>query len=126
VGAVALGGGLHRLPRQIGLKQAMGMILTGKPVMAEEGYRMGFVNEVTDGADLQASVDEYCAAILTGSPAAIRASKETVMRSLNEESLAAALNAQEDYPAFKAWRSSPDAIEGPTAFAEKRKPEWKT
>ena len=38
VGAVALGGGLHRLPRQIGMKQAMGLILTSRRVSAKEGY----------------------------------------------------------------------------------------
>lgn len=37
VGAVALGGGLHRLARQIGLKQAMGLILTSRRVSADEG-----------------------------------------------------------------------------------------
>ena len=40
VGAVALGGGLHRLARQIGLKQAMGMILTAEPVNARRGLRV--------------------------------------------------------------------------------------
>lgn len=126
VGAVALGGGLHRLPRQIGLKQAMGMILTAKPVSADEGYRMGFVNEVVDAEGLPAKLREYCGAILAGAPAAIRASKETVMRGLDEDSLAAALEAQDEFPAFKEWRESADATEGPTAFAEKRTPNWTT
>ena len=49
VGAVALGGGIHRLARQIGLKQAMGMVLTADRVSADEGFRMGFVNQVVDG-----------------------------------------------------------------------------
>ena len=46
VGLAALAGGIHRLPRQIGLKNAMGMLLTGRRVSAEEGQRLGFVNEV--------------------------------------------------------------------------------
>ena len=46
VGLAALAGGIHRLPRQIGLKNAMGMLLTGRRVSAEEGMRLGFVNEV--------------------------------------------------------------------------------
>ena len=46
VGLAALAGGLHRLPRQIGHKQAMGMILTGRHVPAKEGLSLGFVNEV--------------------------------------------------------------------------------
>ena len=39
-------GGIHRLPREIGMKQAMGMLLTGRRVPAEEGRQLGFVNEV--------------------------------------------------------------------------------
>ena len=46
VGLAALAGGLHRLPRQIGLKRAMGMILTARHVTAREGHELGFVNEV--------------------------------------------------------------------------------
>ena len=46
VGLAALAGGLHRLPRQIGLKRAMGMILTARHVSAKEGQELGFVNEV--------------------------------------------------------------------------------
>jgi crotonobetainyl-CoA hydratase len=44
VGLAALAGGLHRLPRQIGLKRAMGMILTARHVTATEGHELGFVD----------------------------------------------------------------------------------
>src|SRR6478735_209485 len=47
VGLAALAGGLHRLPRMIGQKQALGMILTGRRVSAAEGQALRFVNEVT-------------------------------------------------------------------------------
>ena len=46
VGLAALAGGMHRLPRQIGMKRAMGMMLTGRVVEAAEGLSLGFVNEV--------------------------------------------------------------------------------
>ena len=46
VGLAALAGGLQRLPRQIGSKRALGMILTGRHVSAQEGYELGFVNAV--------------------------------------------------------------------------------
>jgi len=46
IGAVVLGGGLHRLPRQIGEKRAMELILTSRRVSAQDGYEMGFVNAV--------------------------------------------------------------------------------
>lgn len=124
VGAVALGGGLHRLARQIGMKPAMGMILTGKRVSAAEGLRLGFVNEVVPDAELLDATRRWCAEILKCSPMSVRASKETVLRGLDEPSLAAAMAAQNDYPAFAAWRSSDDAREGPRAFAEKRAARW--
>lgn len=124
VGAVALGGGMHRLARQIGLKQAMGMILTSARVSAAEGLRLGFVNEVVAPDDLPAATQRWCEAILRGSPMSIRASKQTVMRGLDEPSLATAIAHQADYPAYSAWRTSEDAQEGPRAFAEKRPPVW--
>ena len=124
VGAVALGGGVHRLARQIGLKQAMGMILAARRVGAAEGARLGFVTEVVPDGDLEAAVSRWCESILQGSPMAIRASKEAVVRGLDEPSLAAAMKNQTDYPAFAAWRASEDAREGPRAFAEKRAPLW--
>lgn len=124
VGVVALGGGLHRLARQIGMKPAMGMILTGKRVSAAEGQRLGFVNEVVAEADLMRVTRRWCDEILKCSPMAVRASKDTVLRGLDEPSLAAAMAAQADYPAFAAWRNSDDAREGPRAFAEKRPPNW--
>ena len=125
VGAVALGGGMHRLARQIGLKQAMGMILTSARVSAAEGLRMGFVNEVVPADALAAATQRWCDAILKGSPMSIRASKDTVMRGLDEPSFAAAIFNQGKYPAYAAWRASADAQEGPRAFAEKRPPVWR-
>ena len=124
VGAMALGGGVHRLARQIGLKQAMGLILSSRRVSAQEGMALGFVNEVVPAADLDAAVDRWCQDILKGSPSSIRASKEAVMRGLDEPSLAAAIRAQAAYPAFVALRQSEDAAEGPRAFTEKRPPVW--
>ena len=124
VGAVALGGGVHRLARQIGLKQAMGLVLSAERVSAAEGYRLGFVTELVSDADLDAAVERWCTKILAGAPLAIQASKEAMLKGLDEDSLAAAMTAQEDYPTFYRWRRSEDAKEGPKAFAEKRKPNW--
>jgi enoyl-CoA hydratase/carnithine racemase len=125
VGAVALGGGVHRLARQIGLKQAMGMILASRRVGAEEGLRLGFVTEVVPAGDLDAAVERWCRDILRGAPLAVRASKEAVMRGLDEPDLASAIDGQRAYPAFARWRTSDDLDEGMRAFAEKRAPEWR-
>ena len=123
-GVVALGGGLHRLPRQIGLKQAMGMILTGQSVDAAQAESLGLVNQVVAPEALDGAVETWCEAILRASPMAVRASKQTVMRGLEEPSLAAALQNQAGYPAYRDWAQSDDMREGPRAFAEKRKPKW--
>jgi enoyl-CoA hydratase/carnithine racemase len=125
VGLAALAGGLHRLPRQIGHKQAMGMILTGRRVGAEEGQRLGFVNEVVAQADLMAAAKRWAGQILECSPMSIRASKEAVQRGLAEPTLEAALKAQMGYEAVRAMFKSEDFREGPMAFAQKRKPDWK-
>ena len=124
VGAIALGGGLHRLARQIGLKRAMGMILTGRHVGAREGFELGFVNEVVPQDELSAAVDRWVADILRCSPVAVQASKEVVHRGLAECSVADAMRHQAEYPGFRAWVESDDIREGPLAFAQKRPPHW--
>ncbi len=124
VGAVALGGGMHRLARQIGLKQAMGLILTGDLVSAVEGFRLGFVTALVEPAELDNTVDAWVARILRCAPLATRTSKQTVMRGLDEPSLEAAMRNQRHYPMFKTWYESLDRLEGAQAFADKRAPQW--
>lgn len=124
VGAIAFGGGLHRLVREIGTKRAMEMILTARHVGAQEGYRLGFVSTLVPAADLKAATDRCVADMLRASPMALRASKQVSYRGLAEPSLEHALIAQEAYPAYQAWRAADDTKEGPRAFAEKRHPQW--
>jgi crotonobetainyl-CoA hydratase len=124
VGAVALGGGLHRLARQIGLKQAMGLILTGDLVPADEAFRMGFVTALVEPAALDATVADWCGRILRCAPLATRASKQSVMRGLAAGGVAEAMARQRQYPAFADWENSRDRLEGAAAFADKRPPRW--
>ncbi len=125
VGLAALAGGLHRLPRMIGQKQALGMILTGRRVGAAEGQALGFVNEVVPQADLMAAARRWAGQICELSPMSIRASKEAVYKGLDEPTLEAAIKGQNRYPAVSALFKSEDFVEGPMAFAQKRAPAWK-
>lgn len=125
VGLAALAGGLHRLPRAIGLSRAMAMILTARTVGAAEGKNLGFVHDVVPAAELLASARALAAAMCELSPLSLRASKAAVLAGLGEPTLQAAYEGQGRYTAVQALFRSEDLREGPLAFAQKRKPEWK-
>ena len=121
VGLAALAGGVHRLPRQIGLKNAMGMMLSGRRVSAAEGQQLGFVNEVVPVGQAVAGAKRWAAQILECAPLSVRASKEAAMRGLGlqlEEAMAVR------YDGIAAMVKSQDFIEGPLAFSQKRPPKW--
>jgi len=122
VGLAALGGGLQRLPREIGLKRAMGILLAGRRITAREGFELGFVNEVTD-KDVVAAARRWATELLNCSPLSLRATKEAVLKGL-ENPLQDAQVEQWRYPAMKAMLASQDAVEGPRAFVEKRRAVW--
>ncbi|HVM99434.1 MAG TPA: enoyl-CoA hydratase-related protein [Caulobacteraceae bacterium] len=125
VGLAALAGGVHRLPRQIGLKRAMGMILTGRRVTAREGFELGFVNEVVAPGELLDAARRWAGLIAECSPMSVRASKQAVLKGLDEPTLEAAIKGQNRYEAVAALYRSEDFVEGPKAFAERRPPQWK-
>ena len=121
VGVAALAGGVHRLARQIGLKQAMGMLLNGRKVSAAEAHELGFVNEVVPAAELMATAQRWAAEIAACAPLAVRATKQLAMSGLDlplREAMAAS------YPMVTAMLNSPDMVEGARAFAERRAPNW--
>jgi len=122
VGLAALAGGVHRLPRQIGLKRAMGMMLTGRHVPAAEGMELGFVNEVVAPDQLMDRARAWAAMILECSPMSIRATKQAAMQGLDQGGVRAAHEAK--YDAVAAMIKSEDFVEGPKAFSEKRAPNW--
>ncbi len=120
-GIMAGAGGVHRLPRQIPLKIAMGYMLTGKHMPVAEAARWGLVNEVVPAADLIATAEKWAEQICAAAPISVRATKQAATQGLDLP-LAAAIN--NSYYWTQRMQASEDALEGPRAFAEKRKPVW--
>jgi enoyl-CoA hydratase/carnithine racemase len=121
VGLIAGAGGVHRLPQQIPLKLAMGMMLTGKQITAQEAYRFGLINEVVPLAELMATAERWANEILECSPLSVRLTKEAALSGLGLTVDEALL---QDQPLLRRLFASEDFVEGPKAFAEKRKPHW--
>jgi enoyl-CoA hydratase/carnithine racemase len=122
VGLAALAGGVHRLPREIGMKQAMGMLLTGRRVSPQEGKELGFVNEVVPTGEALAGAKRWAEQILECAPISVRASKQAAYDGMSQPSLEAAMAGK--YEQIHALMHSKDFVEGPKAFAEKRAPNW--
>ena len=102
VGLIAIGGGIHRLVRQVGIKQAMGPLLTGRNISAAEGFAMGFVSELVPADELHVRTAALCRDIVANAPLAVRLTKELAMWGLDQPTLAAALAGQVEHPSFPA------------------------
>jgi enoyl-CoA hydratase/carnithine racemase len=115
-------GGTQRLPRAVPLAKAMEMILMAQPITAEEAYRIGLVNKVVPLPELMPTAMAWAETLCERGPLAVRAAKEAVLRGL-----AMPLPDGLRLEAFlsNTLRGTEDAVEGPKAFAEKRKPSFK-
>ena len=122
LGRLPLDGGMALLQRQIPFRHAMGMMLTGRRITAEEALRLDLVNEVAPQDGLDAAVSRWLDGILACAPLSIRAIKQCVRRTAHltaQEAQAARL------PALIEALQSKDQDEGVRAFVEKRKPDWR-
>jgi crotonobetainyl-CoA hydratase len=128
-GLVAAAGGLLRIQHQVTPKRAMEMALTGAPIDAAIALEWGLVNRVVPHDTVLAEALALAGVIAENAPTAVRQSKRLLHRTRTaandwhaewtaEEPWA--VNTEETMVAF----AHPDAIEGPTAFAEKRPPNW--
>lgn len=115
------GTGIQRLPRQIPLKIAMGLILTGGRVDAYSALDMGLVNEVVPLKDLMSSAERWAMQIVECAPLAVRASKQAALLGADLP-LETALFRR--YSLQEMVSDSVDRAEGAKAFAEKRRPVW--
>jgi enoyl-CoA hydratase/carnithine racemase len=123
VGLAALGGGaLQRLARDLPLKEAMWLVMRAKRIDATEAQRMGLVNKVVPASELMSAAHALADELLECAPLALQASKQVMLQSLDEPDFARAMTRR--YEAAERMLASEDAVEGPRAFAEKRKPIW--
>ncbi len=119
---VALAGALIELPRLVGEKVALEVALTGEPVSAERMYQLGVVNRLVEAEEVFDTAMGMAAAIADNGPLAVKASRQIIVEGRDLDLEASWKHSIEvGYPVFQ----SEDAKEGPMAFIQKRKPEWK-
>lgn len=124
VGLAALGGGaLQRLPRQLSMKDAMWLLLSGESISAQEAARLRLVNEAVPRAELLPRAHALAQRLLRCAPLALQATKQVMLQSLAQPDLQQAMQAR--YERAQAMLASDDAREGAAAFAEKRPPAWR-
>jgi crotonobetainyl-CoA hydratase len=101
----------------------MGLLLTGRLISAQEAFRLGVVNEVVPAPKLMPTAQRWAEEILQCSPLLVQLTKEAVRDGSGlDVDDAIARDWEQRIPRMLA---SHDYIEGPRAFAEKRRPVWK-
>jgi enoyl-CoA hydratase/carnithine racemase len=110
------------LYRDVGRKKALDMVLTGRKVSAAEAEAMGLISRAVSPPDLDREVDETLAALASKSPIGMRIGKDA-FATMSHMPFGEAV----DYLCEALGRviSTEDAVEGMTAFVQKRKPRFK-
>jgi enoyl-CoA hydratase/carnithine racemase len=117
------GYGLHHLSRMVPLGEALHMQLTGSPITSQRAYEIGLIQRrVKDRAALLAEVEAVADDICLCAPLAVRAIKDIVKTGRN---LPAEYSVKYGEPIERWIYGTEDRLEGPRAFVEKRKPQWK-
>lgn len=119
IGIIPTFGGTQRLPRNIGRKAALELILSGREFDAAEAARLGLVNRVVPAADLLDAALGLASSLTTKPPLTIAAALTAVHRGM-DASIDDGLAIEE--AAFARIVPTNDAREGVAAFVEKRSP----
>jgi enoyl-CoA hydratase len=118
LGIITGGGASQRLPRIVGQAKAMEMILTGKPINAQDADKWGLVNQVVEPEELNAAGMKMAKAIAAKSPLMVKWAKECVHLVRNHDLLS---GIQKELSRFSEAFATEDATEGTQAFLEKRR-----
>jgi E-phenylitaconyl-CoA hydratase len=121
VGSIPGGGGTQRLPRLVGLTNAMPMLLSGGRIDSAEALRIGLVSKVVEPDRLMDEAFAIAEEIAGNAPLAVRAVKALVYQGVN---LPLSEGLEMERLTFGIMRDTKDRIEGRVAFAEKRKPNY--
>ena len=127
-GFLASAGAIQRLPRRIPYNVAMDLFLTGRRMGAQEAKGWGLVREVVPAETLMERARAVADPLAESAPLALQAMK-AIMPAIMTLPLPQAMEktrpGRSGVPIYERMMASEDAIEGPRAFAEKRKPVWK-
>ncbi len=121
LGLIPGGGGTQRMPRLVGMGQAMRLILSGDLIPAAEAREIGLVDLVFPAAELRAKTLELAQKIASKSPLTLKVAKEA-MRASEKLAIEDGLAYERDL--FCLCFSSKDMEEGVAAFLEKRPAAW--
>ena len=104
----------------------MQLLFTGEPISAGEALRWGLVNEIMPKEQLMDRAWALARHLADGPPLMFAAVKE-VVRAAEAMTFQQAMNGimRRQFPTVDILYGSEDHLEGPKAFAEKRKPDWK-
>ncbi len=122
IGMMPGAGGTQRLTRAVGKAKAMEMVLTGKPITAEEAKQWGLVNKVVPVEYYLQEATNLAKEVASKPPVAVRMAKEAVLKSF-DTTIEGGLEFERRN--FYLLFASDDQKEGMKAFAEKRKATWK-
>jgi enoyl-CoA hydratase len=115
-------GGTQRLPRMLPWCKAAELLLMGRPIDAQEAYRIGLVNKVVPQEQVMPTAKEWAEVICQAGPLAVRAAKEAMIRG---SSMTLEDGLQLESSLFNRIMGTEDYAEGVAAFNEKRRPVYK-